>query len=205
MTHLNETSHLRQGELAGAARFDRGMAWLDRFSLRRLRRETWVRAEGEILEIGVGTGLNWDFYPPHGRVTAFDLDQTRVAWMKQARLPEGKLCAADAQWLPFAAQSFDTAVATLVFCSIPDPAQALQEIWRVLRPGGQLLLLEHVRGQGRISRRLTDWLHPLWFALQGECHLNRDTAVVVAHAGFIMRETQTHGRGVLQIIHAAKP
>ncbi len=187
-----------------AERFDRGMTWLDKFSLRRLRRATWARTTGEILEIGVGTGLNVDFYPPHGRVTAFDLDPARVAWMRQERLPHGQLCTADAQCLPFASHSFDTAVATLVFCSIPDPAQALREIGRVLRPGGQLLLLEHVRGQGLISRTVTDWVHPFWFALQGECHLNRDTAVSVAAAGFHLADVQNHGRGFLQIIHAKK-
>jgi hypothetical protein len=71
-----------------------------------------------------------------------------------------------------------------------------------LRPDGRLLLLEHVRGLTPVMRRLTDWLHPLWFALQGECHLNRETARTVAAAGFNIVETSTHGWGLLQRIIA---
>lgn len=204
MTHLNESSQLDKQTCAEAAQFDRGMAWLDKFRLRRLRAATWQTVQGEVLEIGVGTGLNHEFYPPEARITAFDLDRSRVAWMRQHRWPHGPLCTADAQHLPFADQQFDTAVATLVFCSIPQPTRALQEVWRVLRPGGRLILLEHVRGQGPISRTLTDLLHPVWFALQGECHLNRDTAVTVADTGFTLDHVETHGRGVLQIMHALK-
>ena len=110
-----------------------------------------------------------------------------------------------ASLVPFPAATFDTIVGTLVFCSIHDPLAALAELRRVLRPGGRLLLLEHVRGQTPVTRRLTDWLHPLWFAMQGECHLNRETAAAVAAAGFRVERAESHGRGMLQLIHATAP
>jgi ubiquinone/menaquinone biosynthesis C-methylase UbiE len=93
-------------------------------------------------------------------------------------------------------------VSTLVFCSIPEPMMALAEIKRVLRPDGRFLLLEHVRGLNPVAQRLTDWLHPAWFALQHECHLNRETAVSVQAAGFHIEETSSHGWGVIQMIKA---
>jgi len=115
------------------------------------------------------------------------------------------VAAADAHWLPFADGAFDTVVATLVFCSLSQPEAGLTELRRVLRPGGRLLMLEHVRGQTPWTRRLTDWLHPVWFALQGECHLNRETAATVAAAGFHLDHTSNHARGLIQTILATAP
>ena len=105
--------------------------------------------------------------------------------------------------MPFASNQFDVVVGTLVFCSIPQPEVALAEIRRVLRPNGRLLLLEHTRGHGPISRRFTDWLQPLWFAMQGECHLNRETAVTVQNAGFTIEHSSVHGYGLLQMMRAS--
>lgn len=193
-----------------ARNYDRGMWLLERFSLTKLRRRIVREAEGTVLEIGAGTGANLPHYLPNTTVAAMDLRPAHlVAAAAKARRANPSLNLAvtcgDAQRLPFPDHAFDTVVGTLVFCSIHEPQTALSELRRVLRPNGRLLLLEHVRGQTPFTRRLTDWLHPLWFALQGECHLNRETAVTVAAAGFRVDATATHARGLLQLICATAP
>lgn len=193
-----------------AQRYDRGMWLLERFSLTRLRRVILAEARGAVLEVGAGTGANLPLYDAGLQVTAVELRPERLAAAARkarvaGRAAELGVAAADAHNLPFPAATFDTIVGTLVFCSIHDPLAALAELRRVLRPGGRLLLLEHVRGQTPVTRRLTDWLHPLWFAMQGECHLNRETAAAVAAAGFRVERAESHGRGLLQLINATAP
>lgn len=193
-----------------ARNYDRGMWLLERFSLTRLRHRIIREAGGAVLEIGAGTGANLPYYQPGTTVAVMDMRPAHLATAiaKAHRTnPTLNVAAAcgDAQRLPFPDQAFDSVVGTLVFCSIHDPLAALSEIRRVLRPNGQLLLLEHVRGQTPLTRRLTDWLHPLWFALQGECHLNRETAVAVADAGFRVDSTTNHARGLIQLIRATAP
>lgn len=195
-------------ESVAAKRYDRGMWGLENIGLRQLRRRLLREVTGSVLEIGVGTGANLDYYNGVERVTAVDVHMGRLQGAsnkglarEQATFPYA-VNLADAQQMPFAADQFDTVVGALVFCSIPDPARALAEIRRVLRPNGRLLLLEHVRGQNPIARRLTDWLQPPWFALQNECHLNRETETAVSTAGFNIKATSTHGWGVLQLIEA---
>lgn len=189
-------------------RYDRGMWLLENYGLKRLRRLLLQAVHGEVLEIGVGTGANLPFYDGRAvRITAVDVNPARlVGTITRAQAVNGRhpiyIGAADAQQLPFPDNQFDTVVSTLVFCSIPQPMAALAEIKRVLRPDGRFLLLEHVRGLNPISQRLTDWLHPAWFAMQGSCHLNRETAVSVQAAGFHIEETSIHGWGVIQMIKA---
>lgn len=192
-----------------ARNYDRGMWLLERFSLTRLRRLVLAEARGAVLEVGAGTGANLPLYDAGLLVTAVELRPERLAAAARKAHAAGRadvtVAAANAHDLPFPPTSFDTVVGTLVFCSIHDPLAALAEIRRVLRPGGRLLLLEHVRGQTPLTRRLTDWLHPLWFAMQGECHLNRETAVSVTAAGFHVAHTESHARGLLQLIRATAP
>jgi ubiquinone/menaquinone biosynthesis C-methylase UbiE len=186
-----------------AKRYDRGLWFLEKLSLKRLRRELLRNTEGNILEVGVGTGANLPYYASDRHIIGIDRNPDLLAGA--ATRVNGRSCpllCADAQQLPFGDDLFDTIVGTLVFCCISNPDQALGEIRRVLRHDGRLLLLEHVRGQAPISRRLTDWLHPLWFAIQGECHLNRETAAAVEDAGFNIVHISQHGWGVLQLMHA---
>lgn len=199
-----------ESELYAARNCDRAMWLLERTRLSNLRRRVVGQVSGETLELGAGTGVNLPLYHPGVRVTAIDLRPAHLAAASQKARRTGHeadftVACADAQDLPFPVDSFDTVFGSLVFCSITQPEIALAEIRRVLRPGGQLLLLEHVRGQTSLTRRLTDWLHPVWYAVNGVCHLNRETAEAVAAAGFHINYTSNHARGVIQVIHATVP
>ena len=187
-----------------AEQFDRGMRWLERWGIGHLRRELLHGVTGSVLEVGAGTGANLPLYGRSTHTTLIDIkpDRLRLAQRKSDKTNTPATCA-DAQRLPFPNDHFDAVVGTLVFCSIPQPELALAEIKRVLRPNGRLLLLEHTRGHGNISRRFTDWAQPLWFALQGECHLNRETAVTVQNAGFTIEHSSVHGYGLLQMMKAS--
>ena len=154
-----------------------------------LRKEIVAQARGVVLEIGAGNGLNFAFYDPGlvERVEAIEPDTAMLRYARErlatARVPI-TVTQALVEALPFADETFDSALATLVFCSVKDPKRGLSEIQRVLKPGGTLLLLEHVRAQGAIASRMQDILVPVTKLLAGNCHWNRDTARTVAGAGF---------------------
>ena len=165
--------------------FNPAMDWvLSRAAVQTERARLLAAARGAVLEIGVGTGLNMPHYPP--AVTAITaaapaavLDE-RAARRARDRGIAVELVNARAESLPFAAGSFDTAVATFVLCTVADPAAAAGELARVLRPGGRILFLEHVvrpRGAGRLVQRLLDPIHR---PLTCGCSLVRDTAAVLA-------------------------
>lgn len=151
------------------------------------RRAALVGAlEGEVLEIGAGTGWNLPHYHAATRVVTVEPDPSMAGRLpekaEQASVPL-EIVAARAEALPFPDASFDAVVSTFVLCSVADPPRVLAEVHRVLRPGGRLILLEHVRGAGRIAR-WQDRLTALHRKLAGNCHLNRDTRTTVGEAGF---------------------
>jgi ubiquinone/menaquinone biosynthesis C-methylase UbiE len=154
-----------------------------------LRREMVGKASGVVLEIGAGTGLNFPFYRPGQveRVEAIEPDTAMMHYarerVKTAQVPI-TLTQVPVETLPFADETFDSTVATLVFCSVSDPARGFREVMRVLKPGGTLLLVEHVRSQRAIASRVQDALVPLTKWIAGNCHWNRDTARTVAEVGF---------------------
>jgi ubiquinone/menaquinone biosynthesis C-methylase UbiE len=156
------------------------------------RRELLSELEGEVLEIGAGTGFNLPHYERASRVVAVEPNAS-MAKQLQKRIAEAavpvELRAGSAESLPFADESFDTAVLTFVLCSVKDPATALREVRRVLRPGGRLVVLEHVRGDGNLATwqgRLT----PIHRKVAGNCHLDRDTRSALAEAGFETQEVE---------------
>jgi ubiquinone/menaquinone biosynthesis C-methylase UbiE len=141
---------------------------------------------GDVVEIGSGTGASLPHYRRAARVVAVEPDESMAKRLPdkiaEARVPV-EIVTADAQALPFPDESFDAAVFAFVLCSVEDPQRALMEARRVLKPEGKLVLLEHVRGEGRVAHwqaRLT----PLHRRLFGNCHLNRDTRAAAAAAGF---------------------
>jgi|SRR5215218_1830355 len=169
-----------------AALYDRQLRPLERGWLGQRRGALLGELTGQVLEVGAGTGGNLAHYRHAGKVVACEPDpamRARLAGkLADAPVPV-QLCDAAAEALPFADQSFDVVVCTLVLCTVPDLPAALAESYRVLRPGGRLAFLEHVRGRGRLAR-WQDRLTPLqvWFA--GGCHPNRDTQAAIADAGF---------------------
>lgn len=152
-------------------------------------------AEGRVLEIGIGTGLNLPFYPPDRvqRLVGLDPDphMRRRAAARARRLGVSlELVAAPAEEIPFASGSFDTVIATHVFCTVADPPQALAEVFRVLRPGGRFRFLEHVRATDERTARWQDRLTPIWRWVAAGCHPNRRTAEAIQDAGFVFEELE---------------
>lgn len=157
------------------------VGWL---GLDRARRRLVSGLSGRVLEVGTGTGLLLPSYPPSvSDVVATDIDPDLLARARPRR-PGVSLIRADVQQLPFPDASFDAVVACLVFCTVADPARGLAEIRRVLRPNGQLRLLEHVRAPHPTVARLQDTLTPAWSHLAMGCQLNRDTVPLVEASGF---------------------
>ena len=182
--------------------YDMGILPLEWLILRRLRQRTFPTLSGDVLELGIGTGVNLPLYGPEARVTGCDASGEMLAWaVRRCTGACVGLTQADVQCLPFAADSFDAVAASLVFCSVTDPVQGLAEVQRVLRPGGRLVLLEHTRGSG-VGAWLTDTLHPLWHAWARECHLNRETARTVAEVGFRVERVEEHALGIVRVIEA---
>jgi ubiquinone/menaquinone biosynthesis C-methylase UbiE len=152
------------------------------------RRDTLAPARGEVLEVGVGTGLNLMCYPGDvGRITSVgpesDLDPRARARAKRAGLFVDHV-RGDGQALAFEDGAFDTAVATFLLCSVADPAAAARELARVVGPSGQLLFLEHIIGRPGATRRAQGLAEPVLRRLTGGCSLLRDTRTILEQAGF---------------------
>ena len=163
--------------------YDVGMLPLEWLIFRRLRQRIFPSLGGDVLEIGIGTGVNLPLYGTGVRVTGCDASLEMLTWAARRRQNGTTLTQTDVQYLPFSSGSFDVVTASFLFCSVADPARGLGEVRRVLRPGGRLVLLEHTRGNG-VGAWLTDTLHPLWHTWARDCHLNRETARTVAEVGF---------------------
>jgi ubiquinone/menaquinone biosynthesis C-methylase UbiE len=167
--------------------YDLFMDWIDRSGAAEHRRRLVEEAGGEVLEIGAGTGKNLPLYRVAERVVALDPDPAMRARAHdaalEARVPV-EVVEGDGMALPFPGASFDTVVFSLVLCTVPDIERALAEARRVLRPGGTLRFYEHVRAADPHLARWQDRLERPWGWVGRGCHPNRDTAAVVAAAGF---------------------
>lgn len=160
--------------------YDRVLAASEEAGLRDDRRALLAHARGDVLEIGAGTGLNLPLYPREGvdRIVVTEPDRhmaRRIGPRTQEAPAPVEVVRASGDALPFADATFDTVVATLVLCSVSDPAVTLREIARVLRPGGRYLFLEHVRAHDAGLARWQDRLTPVWKRVAGNCHPNRST------------------------------
>ena len=154
-----------------------------------LRQRTTGKASGVVLEIGTGNGLNFPYYDPAKveRVEATEPDAAMLRYarthLKQARVPV-HLTQAAAEDLPFDDATFDSAVVTLVFCSVEDPLRGFREVMRVLKPGGTLYLLKHVRSRHAFLAGVQTLMTPISRAVNGNCRWNRDTTHTLSAAGF---------------------
>lgn len=160
-----------------------------------------------VLEVGVGTGKSFPYYPAGMTITAIDLSPRML---DQARLHAAQnniavdLREADVQALPFPDESFDTIIATCVFCSVPDPVLGLCEVQRVLIPGGQLLLLEHVLSHHPVLQRIMTLMNPLVVRVMG-ANINRETVENVRRAGFTNLQATDLWLDVVKRIEARAP
>jgi ubiquinone/menaquinone biosynthesis C-methylase UbiE/glutaredoxin len=154
-----------------------------------LRHATAGQAHGLVLEVGAGGGQNFPFYDPARvlRVEAIEPDIAMLAAARQgqatALVPIG-LSRAAVEAIPFPDAAFDSAVVTLVFCSVREPLRGLSELWRVLKPGGSVFFLEHVRAEHSIVAGIQDALVPLTTRCMGNCHWNRNTLQAIQEIGF---------------------
>jgi ubiquinone/menaquinone biosynthesis C-methylase UbiE len=168
--------------------YDHMMARTENAGLGAHRRALLAAATGDVLEIGAGTGTNLLYYGQNLRTLTFTEPEEPMARRLQKRIleqrPDATFLRAPAEDLPFNDNSFDTVVATLVLCTADDQPRALRELRRVLRPGGRLLFIEHVRSDDEKLARLQDRMMPINIRVAHGCHCNRPTLEGIRSAGF---------------------
>lgn len=215
MIQMNIPNRLPDPKQTGLARarYDRIAPVYDLMNLcsefvyHRWREWLWQQAprQGNILEVGVGTGKNIPFYPREAQVIGLDLSPkmlARARRRKQKLQSQAKLILGDAQALDLPAASVDAAFATFVFCSVPDPVLGFRELRRVVRPGGRVYLLEHMRSANEWLGRLMDWINPLIVRTLG-FNINRRTLENITRAGLEIESMQDVGLGgIFKIIVA---
>lgn len=201
-----ETVRVRDLYDRHAGRYDRVITIAERLLLGDGRTWATARARGSVLEVAVGTGRNLPLYPRGRAVIGIDVSEGMLARARQvaaARQLQAAVRAGDAQQLPFADGSFDTVVATLALCSIPDDRAAVDEMARVPCPGGRLVLLEHVASPLRPVRAVQRLLDPLLLRLEGD-HLLRHPEVAVAAAGLVVDVLERSRLGIMLRLVAHK-
>ncbi len=149
------------------------------------RSKIWSQTLGVVLEVGVGTGRNFPYYPPNCQVIAIDFAERMLerAHIRASALGTNVvLRQGDVEHLDFMDNMFDTAVTTCVFCSVPDPIQGLRELNRVVKADGKIPMLEHERINHPVLGRIMDWMNPLFVRMWG-ANMNRRTVENVKRAG----------------------
>lgn len=181
----------KQGHRWFAAFWER-MVKAEPAKIRKLRDKTLAGLSGRVLEVGAGNGANFHRYPDTvTEIVASEPDPYMIerAEKRAAMIDRPiKIVQAPAEALPFTDGEFDAVVSTLVLCSVPDVGQALAEIQRVLKPGGELRFFEHVRYENPFGSRVQDVLQPVWTWLGAGCRPNRDTEAAIVDAGFVMQQ-----------------
>lgn len=177
---------------------------MDRMIKSELRSKALSQASGKVLEVGVGTGGNLTYYPPGCEVTGIDLSPGMLNKAREKATSLNlavRLIEMDAQNMQFPDNSFDTVVATCVFCSVPDPIKGLKEIRRVCKPHGKVILLEHVRSDHPLLGKIMDIIDPLTVKMMGP-HINRRTVENVQKAGFHIQSVEDQHLKILKLIVA---
>jgi ubiquinone/menaquinone biosynthesis C-methylase UbiE len=184
-----------------ASQYDRKIGWWERRLFGKDNRP-WAasRARGEVLDVAVGTGLNLPHYDPELKVTGIDLSPAMLEIARQRATDLGRdveLRQGDAHHLPFEDASFDTVVCTFSLCNIPDPHQAVSEMRRVLRPAGQLILVDHIRSTSRPVYWLQKVIEVASVRIDGD-HMTRRPADIVEQLGFEVIERDRFRRGIVE-------
>ena len=159
------------------------------------RKMTAGVASGQVLEIGAGTGANFTFYKPNTKLTVLENNEFMFPKIFNAATKCGidtTLVKGSSFYIPFADNSFDSIVTTLVLCMVEDLESTLSEIKRVLKSGGVFYFYEHVKSSDRIRSRFEDYINPLWKYLTNGCNLNRDLGQTISNCGFEKIYLETH-------------
>jgi ubiquinone/menaquinone biosynthesis C-methylase UbiE len=179
--------------------YDFFMSPLESGKLKEIRKELIRNVYGSVLEIGSGTGINFPYYQAGTHVVAIEPSQVMIersqSRMKNAEVPI-EIIKEGAEKLPFIDNSFDTIVATLVFCTISDSEAALKEIIRVCKPGGQIFLVEHVKMDNPFLAKMQDLLTPFWRKICDGCCLNRNTVQTIESIGLVITRKRTFYKGL---------
>ncbi|WP_211653390.1 class I SAM-dependent methyltransferase [Planococcus alpniumensis] len=188
--------------------YDTAMKPLEKTRFEKIRAGLVQKAQGHVLEIGFGTGANFRYYQNAERVDAIEpnpeMSKQAGKRIRQSKTPI-RTYKAVAEKLPFADETFDTVVATLVFCTIPDPVKALEEIYRVSKPGAQILMFEHVKMDQPLMGKTQESLTPVWKKLCDGCHLNRDTLDLVNRSPLEIVKVESYYGGLFLTIESRKP
>lgn len=191
-----------------AAGYDRQIGWSERVLLGDARRWAVDQARGVVVEIGVGSGLNLPLYGSAvERVVGVDLSE-RMLELARTRVPSAppvQLRHGDVQQLDLAAESVDTVVSTYTFCTIPDPLAAARQAFRVLRPGGAFVAVEHGPARSRAVAAVMRWVEPVTVRMAAD-YLVREPVGYLTAAGFTIEHFARTGRGgVVFRVLARKP
>ncbi len=201
----NEKTKRRYDRLAPF--FDGLEAILEGLFFNQWREILWRKIEGQhILEVGVGTGKNFPFYPANTRITAIDFSEKMLSLASKKKHRKNisvELNLMDVQSLCYADNSFDTIIATFVFCSVPQPVKGLQELYRVCKPGGQVLLLEHVLSSQPFMAKIMQIINPLIATIFG-ANINRQTVKSVQSCGFEKVLLDPASSNMIKLIQAIK-
>jgi ubiquinone/menaquinone biosynthesis C-methylase UbiE len=190
-----------------APRYDRQIRVSERLLFTGGRSWACSQAAGDVLEVAVGTGLNLPHYPAGIRLTGIDLSPAMLAIARDRARALGlaaDLREASADALPFPDGSFDTVVCTVSLCNIPDDRATIGEMFRILRPGGRLILLDHVASDQRWALAIERLLEPLFLRLNGDYLTRRPLPLVVA-AGFTIERSERLKAGIIERLTAVKP
>ncbi len=200
-----EATKRRYDRIAPVYDLMEGLAERSRYT--RWRKLLWDKVKGKnILEVGVGTGKNFPYYPPGAKIVAIDFSQKMLDRAREKARRESvqvNLQQMDVQKLEFADNTFDTVVASFVFCSVPDPIRGLKEVERVVKKGGKVVLLEHVLSADRIIAWFMNLVNPVVVRLMGP-NINRETVENAARSGLKVERVTDLAAGIFKLIEARK-
>ncbi len=207
MTRDKATEMVRRRYNLVAPLYDSMEGLVERSRYTKWRDLLWSKVEGtRILEVGVGTGKNLQYYPAGAEMIAIDLSEKMLERAKrkasQQKL-EVRLQQMDVQRLEFADESFDSVVASFVFCAVPDPVRGLTEVKRVCKEGGKVVLMEHMRSPNRVLNLFMDFVNLASARIMGE-NVNRRTVDNVRKSGLEVEQVIDLGFGIFQLIEARK-